>query len=420
MLRSRFAPWLVAVPAAFFLVLSVPWPGSGAADGGRDPSEERDGAGEAAAASVAESAAQAQLVLGAMRYDPELDAYVAPTESGQATLTLDPRIQARLEKVLRDGRVPWGAAVVIEPKTGRVLAMAEHSRAEPDTQGIALRALAPAASIFKIVTSAALLEQGIAADEEVCFHGGRHRLSPSLLQDDPRRDRRCSSLAEALGHSTNVVFAKLATRGLSSELLRSEASRFLFNTEIPFPWRVEPSSAEIPDDDFQLAETAAGFGPVRLSPLHAALIGAMVANGGALVAPRVVEHVDGVRLPRPEPRQVLDPRVAAELARMMRTTVTEGTARRVFRQDSRSSRSPLHGVAVAGKTGSLADRSPYRDYSWFVGFAPVDDPQVAIAAVVVNEKLWHVRATQVAREGLLAYFAERKAERSQPGVARGR
>ncbi|HET7753175.1 MAG TPA: penicillin-binding transpeptidase domain-containing protein [Anaeromyxobacteraceae bacterium] len=343
-----------------------------------------------------------------MSYDRERDAYVAPTAKGQATLTLDPKIQGKLERFLSDGKVPWGAAVLIEPKTGRVIAMAEHSRAEPGARGISLRALAPAASIFKIVTSAALLQQGIDADHEVCFHGGRHRLQPGLLRDDPRRDHKCATLTDALGHSTNVVFAKLASRGLSSDLLRSEASRFLFNTEIPFSWRVEPSTADIPDDDFRLAETAAGFGPVRMSPLHAALIGAMVANGGSFVAPRIVESADGVSLPAAAPRQLIEPEIASELARMMRTTVTEGTARRAFRQDFRSSRSPLHGVEVAGKTGSLADRSPYRDYSWFVGFAPVDDPQVAIAVVVVNEKLWHVRATQVAREGLAAYFSEHR------------
>jgi cell division protein FtsI/penicillin-binding protein 2 len=346
-----------------------------------------------------------------MAYDAERDAYVAPTGTGQATLTLEPRIQAKLERFLSNGRVPWGAAVMIEPKTGRILAMAEHSRKEPDARGLALRALAPAASIFKIVTSAALLQQGISADEEVCFHGGRHRLQPSLLRDDPRRDRKCASLADALGKSTNVVFAKLASRGLSSDLLRTEASRFLFNTEIPFAWQVEPSRADIPDDDFELAETAAGFGPVRLSPLHGALIGAMVANGGAFVAPRIIESADGVQLRSAEPRQLIEPAIASELARMMRTTVTEGTARRTFSRDYRSSRSPLHGIEVAGKTGSLADKSPYRDYSWFVGFAPMDDPQVAIAVVVVNERLWHVRATQVAREGLAAYFAGQKPQK---------
>jgi cell division protein FtsI/penicillin-binding protein 2 len=62
-------------------------------------------------------------------------------------------------------------------------------------------------------------------------------------------------------------------------------------------------------------------------------------------------------------------------------------------------------VTVAGKTGSLADASPYKDYSWFVGFAPVEDPQVAVAAVVVNERLWRIKASLVAHEALKSYFA---------------
>jgi cell division protein FtsI/penicillin-binding protein 2 len=104
-------------------------------------------------------------------------------------------------------------------------------------------------------------------------------------------------------------------------------------------------------------------------------------------------------------RRILEPQVAAVLARMMETTVTEGTARKVFAREQRSSRSPLRDVAVAGKTGSLSEAEPYRDYSWFVGFAPVDEPRIAVAAVVVNERIWHVKAPVVAREALKSYFA---------------
>jgi cell division protein FtsI/penicillin-binding protein 2 len=91
---------------------------------------------------------------------------------------------------------------------------------------------------------------------------------------------------------------------------------------------------------------------------------------------------------------------------MMRRTVVDGTARRVFRRPPAS----LRGVEVAGKTGSLAERDPYRDYSWFVGFAPFDRPEVAVAVVVANGRLWRVRAPTVAREALDAYFSGRLAE----------
>jgi cell division protein FtsI/penicillin-binding protein 2 len=358
----------------------------------------------AAAARAASPVPPEPIALRDIHLDPRLGRYVAPLGSARAILTLDPRLQARLERSLATYQVPWGATVMLEAGSGRVLALAEHSRAEPGRQGIALSAIAPAASIFKIVTAAALLERGVGPDDEVCYHGGKHRLQPRLLADDPRRDRRCVSLASAFGHSTNVVFAKLADRGLDAEALRATARRFGFDATIPFPLPVERSTAQIPDDPFGFANAAAGFGAVRLSPLHAALLGSIVANGGLEVPPVLVDDVEGGPIPAPaSPKRVVDEAVAAKLAAMMRNTVAEGTARRTFRRAS----SALRGVEVAGKTGSLADASPYRDYSWFVGFAPADRPEVVVATVVVNDRLWHARAPTVAKEALEAFFAVR-------------
>jgi penicillin-binding protein A len=353
--------------------------------------------------------------LGSARYDPRLGRYVASYGAGKAILTLDAGLQQRLERTLSRNAVPWGVTVLLEPSTGRVLAMAEHSRAEPGATGLALKALAPAASVFKLITAAALLEQGVSPEEQVCFHGGRHRLVPRLLADDPRRDRRCTTLESAFSRSTNVVFAKLAERGLDAAGLREAAARFLFNTSIPFPLALEPSPARIDDDGFELANTAAGFGPVRLSPVHAALLAAIVANGGVYVPPVLVDAVEGAPAPAAaEPRRVVDGKIASALAEMMRGTVTAGTARKAFRRAA----SPLRGVSVAGKTGTLSDKEPYRDYSWFVGFAPADAPEVAVATVIVNERKWRVRAPAVAREALEAFFASEVAQGDggAPGV----
>ncbi|HTN51759.1 MAG TPA: penicillin-binding transpeptidase domain-containing protein [Anaeromyxobacter sp.] len=345
--------------------------------------------------------------LGEARLDPTLGRYVAPLGEGRAVLTLDPRLQAHLERTLATYAVPWGVTVLLEPSTGRVLALAEHSQAEPGRKGLSFTAFAPAASVFKIVTAAALLEQGIPPGEEICFHGGNRRLQPKLLSDDPRRDRSCLSLSSALGHSANVVFAKLAERGLDPAVLRGAADRFLFNSEIPFARKVDVSPAEVPEDDpFQLANTAAGFGPVRLSPLHGALLASIVANGGVFVPPALVEEAEGVAAPAlPAPVRVVDEGVAAALADMMRSTCTEGTARRVFRHAGGA----LRGVAVAGKTGSLTEPRPYRDHTWFVGYAPADHPEVAVATLIVNGRLWRVRAPTVARDALEAYFSNRVA-----------
>jgi cell division protein FtsI/penicillin-binding protein 2 len=399
----RVPSWLVPASAlvlAGFVLPRSPSPGTGAGAPSSTASAQKK------LAEAAPTPPELPIRIGEIALDEASGRYVAPLGNGRARLTLDPRLQERLEGALDTYRVPWGATVLIEPATGRILALAEHSRAEPGRRGLPLAALAPAASIFKLVTAAALLEQGIQPDEEVCYHGGKRRLAPRLLADDPRRDHRCTTLVSAFGHSTNVVFAKLAGRGLDADRLRATAERFLFNTEIPFAHPVEVSRAVIPEDDFGLAETAAGFGPVKLSPLHAALLAAIVANDGVLVPPVIIDGVEGGDLPPSgDPRRVIDETVAAELARMMRSTVTEGTARRAFAR----ARGPLRGIPVAGKTGSLANAEPYRDYSWFVGYAPADRPQVAIATVVVNERLWHARAPTVAREALEAYFATRVA-----------
>jgi len=404
MSRHRLTPWILAACAAFLALLALPR-GGARASAAEDPAVVAAEGDAIPAHPGAQAPSLPAPELGPMRLDAARGRYVAPLGQGEALLTLEPVLQQKLTKVLSDYRVPWGATVLLDPRSGRVLAMAEHSQMEKGSP-VALKAVAPAASVFKIVTAAALLEQGIGEESEVCYHGGKHRIARKQLADDPRRDRRCLTLQAAMGRSANVVFAKLADRGLTRDRLQSEAQRWLFNASIPFARPVEVSRAEIPEEPFDLATTAAGFGRVRLSPLHGALIAAVVANGGVLAPPRLVDAVAGGELPPVAgPTRVVDERVAAALARMMRTTTTDGTARKIFRRDRWSRRSPLREVAVAGKTGSLHEQKPFRDYSWFVGFAPVDDPQVVVATVVVNERLWRVKAPYVAHQALEVFFA---------------
>ena len=342
------------------------------------------------------------------------------------TFTIDPGLQRRLEKLLAERPVPYGVSVAVEPSTGRILALAEHSRAEPDRAfGLAALPISPAASVFKVVTSAALLARGVPADETVCYHGGKHRLRPKLLEDSPR-DHRCVTLALALGHSTNVAFAKLADRYLDPDLLRSTARQLLFNAPLSVDGSpLEPSPAVVPDDPFAFATTAAGFNfDVRLTPLHGALLAAAVANGGLAMPLTLIDSLGGEPVaPRPG-RQLLAPEVAAELGDMLKLTVTEGTASRAFR----NRRLPAFEAGAAGKTGSLHEKEPFRDHTWFVGYAPADEPEVAIATVIVNETIWHVRAPYVARESLrraldavegLQRRAGQLAERPGPGSGSG-
>ncbi|MEN9797704.1 MAG: hypothetical protein RL653_1400 [Pseudomonadota bacterium] len=317
--------------------------------------------------------------------------------SGARALTVDPVVQGALEKMLRDAHTPYAAVVALEPATGRVLAMAEHAQGRPGLRGLAVKAAYPAASIFKVVTAGALLERGLRAESEECTHGGKRSVALHHLKDS-RRDGQCMSVSDALARSTNGIFAKLTFKHLSPGGLRQVAERLRFNRTLEFPVPTEPSLAAFPADPLALAQTGAGFGDVYLSPLHGAALAAAVANRGAWRDPVLFEDAPV----RPAER-VLSEAHAEALAGMMEQTVTAGTARKVFRERG-------HQVPGAvGKTGSLADRAPFRDYSWFVGFAPRDNPRVAVAAVVVNGELWHVRAPTVAREAMRLVLAGRPA-----------
>jgi cell division protein FtsI/penicillin-binding protein 2 len=314
---------------------------------------------------------------------------------GRRALTVDAELQRQMTRLLETYTVPFGAIAAVEPSTGRVLALAEHSREMPEMRGLAVKALYPAASVFKIVTGAALLSAGVSAEERVCYHGGKRRLNEKHLKDDPRRDRACTTLSEAMGNSTNVVFAKLASRRLDAATLSRWSEKFRFNAGWSASLPLEPSPASIPTDTFGMASTAAGFGEVFLSPLHGALLAGTVGNRGRMVGPRIFE--DEV----PFERQVLSEELAGTLGQMLEKTVTSGTARRAFRERGRY---VLGEVEAAGKTGSLADKAPFRDYSWFVGWAPRENPTIAVAAVVVNNPLWRVRAPYLGREALRVYL----------------
>jgi penicillin-binding protein A len=314
--------------------------------------------------------------------------YVVDGPEGETALTIVPGLQESLSRTLAEYQTPWAAVVVLEPSTGRVLAMVEHSEATPGLRGLPVKAVFPAASIFKLVTASALLEEGVTPADESCYHGGKRNVSESLLADS-NRDRQCVSLSEALGRSANVVFAKLTHRYLDPNKLRAAAELFRFNRPISFAIPTEPSLAAVPDDPLELARTGAGFGDVFLSPLHGALIAAVAANHGLWRAPIILEKDLATA---PDPERILSEDRAAALTAMMEETVTHGTARRFFRLRE------LRGAV--GKTGSLADRNPFRDYSWFVGFAPKDAPRIAVAAVVVNEPRWRIRAPWLAREAM--------------------
>jgi cell division protein FtsI/penicillin-binding protein 2 len=329
-----------------------------------------------------------------------------------AELTLDPGLQAHVSSLLRQYDVPYGAVVAIEPSSGKVLAYVSHSSANPGAGDLARDPSPPAASVFKVITAAALVDAGVSPEAQVCYGGGMQRLVDADLVDDAKRDRNCASLAQALGDSINTVFAKLADRTLTAKVVERYAQAFGFGHALPFAAATRPSPVEVPVERLELARTAAGFWHTHMSPLHGALIAATIANDGVMPRPLLVDRVlDAAGNPlfvsSPSPhRSVISRTTARTVGHMMTETVTRGTSRSAF-HDPRG-RPFLPGISVAGKTGSLSSDQPYRAYSWWVGFAPEDKPQVALAALVVNTPKWRIKASYVAREALRYHLVARK------------
>ncbi len=339
----------------------------------------------------------------------------------RAELTLEPGLQAHLLKVLRDYDVPFGAIVALEPKSGRVLAYVSRSSANPQAGDLARDVSAPSASVFKLVTAAALLEAGVSPQQRTCYHGGFHSVSLANLEDNPARDRQCATLEEAIARSLNVVIAKLADRKLDRATLARYADAFGFGRALPFDVPTQPSPAEVPAERLELARTAAGFWHMHMSPLHGALIAATIANGGVMPRAAMIERVLDAqgkvlytRAPGPT-RNVIAAGTAQTLAQMMRGTVTHGTAHNAFYD--RRGRPLLRDIAVAGKTGSLSSQQPYRAYSWWVGFAPADAPEIALAALVVNTPRWRIKGSHLAREALRYQLIERKVQQAASALA---
>ena len=329
-------------------------------------------------------------------------------EKVQVVYTLDPVLQEKITSLFERYKVPYGAFVALSPKTGKILAMVGYSEKNGSDQKLALRATYPAASVFKLVTAAAALEKGKIEPETVIkYHGGLYSLSPANWTDNPKKDKNKITLADAMGKSCNVAFAKVALRWLKADDLLISAEKFGFNSSINFELPVQQSKASVENNDASMAKTAAGFGNVTLSPLHGAMMAAAIANDGRMVEPRVVEKIfidgrEAYNVGKKEGPAGISRITAEKLRQMMQKTVKNGTARHAFH--TRSGVAYLKDMVVGGKTGSLEGNDPQGDYSWFIGMAPLDDPEIAIAALVINRPAWQIKAPFIAREGLVTYF----------------
>lgn len=336
---------------------------------------------------------------------PRADAY-------KSVLTLDREMQAFSEEVLKDSRVPWGAIVALDPQTGAVMALAGHSSVQTNGQSIATRNTFPAASLFKIITAAAAVEtSGYDGDTEVAFRGGTYSLGKHNYLPNRKSDKRRMSLGLALGKSCNPVFARVALNDLSTDVIKKYAKNFGFSKEIAKDFPLKPSTLTLEGDSYSLARTAAGFGAAYISPVHAAVIAGAVGNSGLMMRPYIVDHINdpsgrSVSKTRPELlAQSVSSSTAQEVLDMMTVTVSEGTARKHFRKASPL----LQNISVAGKTGTLKGQSPKGLYHWFVAVAPVENPKVAIATLVIDNGRARINGVGLGKKYLERYFANESA-----------
>ncbi len=306
--------------------------------------------------------------------------------------------------------VGFGAVVAIEPKSGRVRVMASNPSYDPNRIPYELTKLnengleaplvnratqgqRPPGSTFKVVTAAAGLDSGTITPETAIDAPGTLEVEGTDLHNDFDQSFGPITLDTALTNSVNTWFAQLGER-VGEDTLFEYMDRFGFNstpaidlpTDQVYPSGVFENGHLLgPNDPIDIARVAIGQERLLATPLQMAEVAGTIANGGKLMKPQIWSRVvdpDGRVAKRLDPSQYSQPisaETAAELNTAMQGVVSEGTG----------TNAAIPGVTVAGKTGTA--ETPYNDscgggteenQAWFMGFAPAEDPKIAIAATV--------------------------------------
>jgi len=320
-----------------------------------------------------------------------------PVRQGKdLTLTLDHRLQAQVEQVLRDTRAAWSAkavtAIVVDPRTGGILAMAVEPGFDANRFGrfpadrVRNRAVTDTyepGSTFKVVTVAAALDDRLVRPSTAFTLPYSIEVSDRVIHDAEERGTERMTVSEILSRSSNVGAITLALQ-LGKERLAWWINRFGFGHEtgVDFPGE-SPGIVLSPE---QWTGSSIGNMPIgqgiAVTPLQMVSVYAAIANGGAWIEPHLVERIGGRELAEPARRRIVSEATAKLLTSMMRDVVLEGTG-----MEAR-----VAGYTVAGKTGTAAKPDPTGGYSdtryvaSFVGFAPTRSPRIAILVAVDEPK----------------------------------
>ena len=338
-----------------------------------------------------------------------LDQLTGRDQEGDDVVTnLDPAAQRVALEGLR--AIGFGAVVAIEPQTGRVRVMASNPPYDPNRVPFELEKLNlnevetplfdratqgqyPPGSTFKVVTATAGLESGTITPETAFAAPGSLEVEGTPLQNDFNESFPPIALDTALTNSVNTWFGQLGQKVGQDELFET-MQKFGFNATPPIDLPSEEvsksgvySEGELlgKNDPVDLARVAIGQERLAVTPLQIAMVAAAVANRGKLMKPQLWSRVvdpDGRVVKSLDPSTYSEPmsaRTAEELTTAMEDVVNEGTG----------TNAAISGVPVAGKTGTAetpgnvaCGGGSEENQAWFMGFAPADEPKIAIAATV--------------------------------------
>jgi len=329
--------------------------------------------------------------------------------------TFNSDLEDFVKKQLALYRPDFTSVVVIDNETGHILAAVDYARGKNVFgRDLAFTTTHPAASIFKVITAADLLENThIKTDTEFNFTGRSTTLYRSQLKEPPnRRWVRSLDLQKAFATSNNVIFGRTAIENLTPAGLKRMAEKFGFNKKILEGINLAPSVFNIAQDQYNLAEFSSGLNTQTvMSPVHGAVIGSVVANGGIFRYPIVIKSVEGIRdnkiiyPPIKTDEQVLTPQSAEDLRTLFMGTITKGTARSSFRR----SLYLLNKLEIGGKTGSITGGEPYGKRDWFVSYAKSledkTDKGISICVMIVNQKKWYIKSPLLAKNIMEYYYS---------------
>ncbi|MGE5631579.1 MAG: peptidoglycan D,D-transpeptidase FtsI family protein [Caulobacteraceae bacterium] len=303
-------------------------------------------------------------------------------------LTLDRSLQTYASDQLRGKR---GAIVVLRPDTGEILAMASKpdfnpSNVQNDWESLiddksspllnrAVEGLYPPGSIFKLVVSSSILKNNLASSEIDCT--GSVNIGGYVIKDFNSEVHGQISLHDAFAESCNSYFIKQGL-ALGNDNLYNESTKFRFNKSIPFDLKVSQSVFPNNTDKKSIAQQSIGQGEVLMTPLHAALMVSAIANKGIMMQPYAVSSIidsSGKIVKEYKPKQlaqVMDESTALEIKDMMIDVVKSGTG----------TKAKTSKTEIAGKTGTAEVGNGEKSHAWFVGFAPADNPKVAVAVII--------------------------------------